>query len=608
MDDVGFGQLMCVDPAPEVSSDLWSQISHRSRMIVGPSPDVLPKAAEELGASIDFALIDGNHNYPNVQADIAGVLPYLSDQAYILFHDAHYGDVKRAIDEAVTTSPDLTDCGLISVEPTVLKDNGHWLTWAGLRLLRFQRSVTPALSATPATPAVASAQDGSDELLNAAPQWAATSDDSDVEKNLHRETIQHLGSRIPVILAGIQCLSGVTTWAERLRQELADHPRYDVRLLHIGPERPPEYDLYAANVDKARRIIRELAPAILVPNYVWELYLTDLDSEISCLGMCHAHSLEEYYLPLTWYESRISHFIAVSPECAKQLAERVPFRAQDITMLPYGVRVPRELNRDYQSDPLRVIYAGRLTQPQKRVGDFVRLVEHLQQARVPYSFDIVGDGEEFQPLQHAMRQWFPDVQVRFFGRLPHQEVDRMWPEYDVFVQTSDFEGVSVSMLDAMAQGVVPVVTAATSGVAGVIEHGKNGFVVPVGDMSAMAKMISRLAGNQSILATAGQAAHRSAQAYSMESYCETFTQVLDQVVHTGRRWDQLKCGGGFGGPHPLYTQLKTIYSQQAELAKLGRLRAKPKWFQKLARSIRKRVPGRRNQQSGSEAGVHRKAA
>ena len=608
MDDMGFGKLMCVDPAPAVAPELWSQINHRCSMIVGPSPDALPRAAEESGASFDFALIDGNHNYDGVRADIAGVLPYLSDQAYVLFHDAHYGDVKRAIDEAVSTSEDLTDCGLISVEPTVLKENGNWLTWAGLRLLRFRRSVTPAFHAAPVDTAAAT----NFELPNVpsveTPPVRTINADSSPAAESRFASVQQHGARIPVVLAGVKCLSGVTTWAERLRAELAEHPRYDVKLLHIGPERPPEYDLFAANVDEAREIVRKLAPAILVPNYVWELYLTDSDADISCLGICHSHSLEEYYLPLSWYESRIAHFIAVSPECAKQLADRLPFRAQDITMLPYGVRVPRELTRDYKNGPLRMIYAGRLTQSQKRVGDFVRLVEHLRQAGVSFAFDIVGDGDELQPLQHAMRQWFPEAQVRFFGRLPHQDVDRMWPDYDVFVQTSDFEGVSVSMLDAMAQGVVPVVTAASSGVAGIIEHERNGFVVPVGNMPAMARAIGRLAADRSLLEAAGQSAHRTSQTYSMDEHCQTFTRVLDQVIQTGRRLDQLKCAGGFGGHHPLYTQLKVIHTQQVELAELRRARPKPKWLQKLSRSIRKRIPGRRNQQIGGGTSVDRKAA
>jgi predicted O-methyltransferase YrrM len=142
MDDTGFGQLACVDPTPLVDPELWSQISHRCRMYEGLSPAILPQAARESGAPFDFAWIDGNHTYECLRADIAGVLPLLADNAYLLFHDAHYSGVKRAIDEAIAATPALTDCGLMSVEPTVLEENGQSTTWAGMRLLRFQRSKT----------------------------------------------------------------------------------------------------------------------------------------------------------------------------------------------------------------------------------------------------------------------------------------------------------------------------------------------------------------------------------------------------------------------------------------------------------------------------------
>ena len=95
-----------------------------------------------VGAPFDFAWIDGNHTYEGLRADIDGVLPLLADNAYLLFHDAHYTGVKRAIDEAVAATSQLVDCGLISIEPTVLTDNDQTTTWAGMRLLRFQRNKT----------------------------------------------------------------------------------------------------------------------------------------------------------------------------------------------------------------------------------------------------------------------------------------------------------------------------------------------------------------------------------------------------------------------------------------------------------------------------------
>jgi predicted O-methyltransferase YrrM len=139
MDDTGFGQLTCVDPMPKIEAALWSKLSNRCRLFEGPSPDVLPEVARQVSTPFDFALIDANHTYDAVKRDIAGVLPYLADNAYLLFHDANYPNVRQAIDESVAAFPELTDCGLVSIEPTVLYDNGQSTTWAGLRLLKYQK-------------------------------------------------------------------------------------------------------------------------------------------------------------------------------------------------------------------------------------------------------------------------------------------------------------------------------------------------------------------------------------------------------------------------------------------------------------------------------------
>ena len=140
LDDTGFGEVACVDPSPRVDPALWARLGSRCRMFEGPSPDILPEVGREVGEPFDFAFIDGNHTYDFVKRDIVGVLPLLADEAHLLFHDANYPDVKRAIDESVAAHRELVDCGLVSVEPTIFRDGDTVTTWAGLRLLRFRRA------------------------------------------------------------------------------------------------------------------------------------------------------------------------------------------------------------------------------------------------------------------------------------------------------------------------------------------------------------------------------------------------------------------------------------------------------------------------------------
>jgi hypothetical protein len=121
------------------------------------------------------------------------------------------------------------------------------------------------------------------------------------------------------------------------------------------------------------------------------------------------------------------------------------------------------------------------------------------------------------------------------------------------------------MLEAMAHGAVPVVTAASSGIAGVIHPQDNGFVVPVGDMAAMAGVIARLAADHSLLADAGRAAYCTAQAYSMDVYARKFARILDEVAGADQSVDYHKRYGVFSPTHPLLVQRQLIAQKQAEL-------------------------------------------
>jgi predicted O-methyltransferase YrrM len=147
LDDIGAGHLVCVDFDPQISSEHWQQLVHHATLLKGTSPDILGQALEAAGGKFDFALIDGDHELPGVIRDIEGVLPLLEDEAYIMFHDAHYYQVSQGIDQMLFKYKDrLTDCGIISVEQTPENrvENGHPVIWGGLRMVRHRAVVSSA--------------------------------------------------------------------------------------------------------------------------------------------------------------------------------------------------------------------------------------------------------------------------------------------------------------------------------------------------------------------------------------------------------------------------------------------------------------------------------
>jgi predicted O-methyltransferase YrrM len=137
-------RLVCVDPKPQIDPAHWKLLEPRTTLLTGYSPDVLPQACEAAGGLFDFVLIDGDHTYRGALRDGLGVLPFVADGAYLIFHDSFFPDVARAIDEvAQQRSNELVDLGTLTREVTVQRDSaGHAVEWGGLRLLQVRRGIS----------------------------------------------------------------------------------------------------------------------------------------------------------------------------------------------------------------------------------------------------------------------------------------------------------------------------------------------------------------------------------------------------------------------------------------------------------------------------------
>lgn len=353
-----------------------------------------------------------------------------------------------------------------------------------------------------------------------------------------------LDGRIPVVILVEDSLGGVTSWSRRVKKVFEGHPKYNLIMVECpvyARETTGARDWCAPTREDVLEVLRALRPAIVVPNYAWEVFnlcaaLVEEGQDLRTIGFCRTDEAL-YYTPLAWYEPIIAQFAAVSPECARILGDRLPARRDDIWTMPTGVWVPAALSRNWSVAPIRLIYGGRMSQVQKRVLDFAPLVEALLRMQVDFTLHLVGSGSQVEKLQAAMEKLPHGGRVRFTDALPPDAMPEVWREHDVFLQTSEYEGTSNSMLESMAEGTVPVVTDASSGIRGVIREGECGFIVPVGDMEAMAQCIAALAQAPARLEELGRAAHETAGAYSMERYRDKFSAMLDKALEQPmRRW------------------------------------------------------------------------
>lgn len=322
-------------------------------------------------------------------------------------------------------------------------------------------------------------------------------------------------------------VSGLLSWMWRLKKSL---PAAGIDLtlasLELQPFRftqvcAPEsfYDVRVRQPREWAAFLKAHRSAVHVINHAYEYVdlleqlRPELAERLTLVGICHTDQ-DYYYHHLCRLDARLAGIIAVSPVCAEKLAQRLPHRRGTIPVLPDwdmpvgGEPAPRGQD---PAQPLRLLFNGRLLHLQKRVLDLPEISRRLAEAGVRAQLTIVGDGPDLPKLREAF-SCGRHLPIRLLGPRAPWEMAPLLASHDIFLQVSEFEGASVSLMEAMVAGLVPVVTGTASGTE-LLESGRNALIAPVGDTAAIAAGIADLAANRARLPLLAGAAYHDARAY-----------------------------------------------------------------------------------------------
>ena len=130
--------------------------------------------------------------------------------------------------------------------------------------------------------------------------------------------------------------------------------------------------------------------------------------------------------------------------------------------------------------------------PVKRAIKAVDAVAHVLQS-VPATLVMVGDGPDRMACERRAREHGIQDRVRFLGA--QADVEHLLPAADLFLLPSEYESFGLAALEAMASGVVPVVTRA-GGLPEIIEDGVSGVLVPEAQIDDMGATLVDLLQNE----------------------------------------------------------------------------------------------------------------
>jgi len=339
----------------------------------------------------------------------------------------------------------------------------------------------------------------------------------------------------------IVCLDGYTDFRHRLQ-------RNDVQFFALNQRPGHDFKLYG----RLFKLLRELRPDLVHTRNLSALESQFVATAAGVKARVHGeHGRDvfdlhgknrKYNLLRKLARPLVHHYISVSKDLASWLEQTVGVERQRITQIYNGVdsvrfhprqdaRAPIGPAGFMQGSELLIGSVGRMAQVKDfptLVRAFVRLLEAQPELRERLRLVIVGEGGSRAECLELLRA----ANAEQLAWLPGERSDvaEIMGALDIFVLPSLGEGISNTILEAMASG-LPVVATQVGGNPELVEHGQTGKLVPPGDAAALAQALLEYIEDNGKIQSHGRAARTKIDAgFSMAAMVRSYLGVYDGVL------------------------------------------------------------------------------
>jgi sugar transferase (PEP-CTERM/EpsH1 system associated) len=339
----------------------------------------------------------------------------------------------------------------------------------------------------------------------------------------------------------VVCIDDFTDFRKRIN-------RGDVEVYALKKRKGHDLSVYA----KLYRLFRELQPAI-----VHSRNLAGLDSLIPAFAAgvpvrVHGehgrdvNDLDGQRRRYRWlrraFKPFVHHYIALSRDLEKYLRGPIGIDSARVSQIYNGVNVQRFQPRELDEPRARVHgfnergtvvigTVGRMKEVKDQltlVRAFIWSLKTIPEARQHLRLVIVGDGPLLQPARvllteagFADRAWLPGAR---------NDVHEILRDLDVFVLPSLAEGISNTILEAMACG-LPVIATDVGGNPELVQEEVTGRLVPRRDLGALSQAIGFYLSHPEACARHGREARRVVErSFSLGAMVRGYVNVYDRLL------------------------------------------------------------------------------
>ncbi|MFB3778134.1 MAG: glycosyltransferase family 4 protein [Bryobacteraceae bacterium] len=234
------------------------------------------------------------------------------------------------------------------------------------------------------------------------------------------------------------------------------------------------------------------------------------------------------------------HIISVNDEHRHMAIRLGVTRPERISTVHNGIEIGplrtaegRKLRRDlgFSDSDLLIGAVGRLA-PQKGFIYLLQAMPAILKEAPAAHLVLAGEGPLEEELKEETRKTGVAGRIHFLGF--RSDVPALLAAFDVFALPSLWEGLSISLIEALAAGKAIVATD-IDGNREVVDHGKTALVVPPADVPALASALGLLLSDRPLAERLASSARRSAEVrFSVRRMVEQNLEVYDRVAAARR--------------------------------------------------------------------------
>lgn len=243
-----------------------------------------------------------------------------------------------------------------------------------------------------------------------------------------------------------------------------------------------------------------------------------------------AHGIDRKIIKLAhrWFSVQL---VAISDLCRKSIAQVYQTEESMIPCVYNGVDVEFFRKENKEKRTICFLAVGRMS-AQKNYLLMLQAFKAVHDIHPEATLTILGDGEDRERMEAFCRENGLSDSVVMPGNVSNVR-EYMW-KAQVFLMSSDYEGLPVTVLEAMAAG-LPIVATKAGGIVDIVSEGQNGRLVDIGDEKSLIDAMLCMYENKEMRDAFSAESERYAQKYSITHCADAYLDLYTSSNWTERR-------------------------------------------------------------------------